>query len=148
MFGSRRMKQTAWSGLLLPDQRMEKPEPPGITTGIRGFQNRRYLLKARVVDEVPKRGESHGTPPDVRVPVNPGPPGTQTVVEVEAADAPTAKAADCLVHHRLRSGLAGQVVACGKEVAGVQADADPPGRIDPREDPSSTCSRRWPRQFP
>jgi hypothetical protein len=72
--------------------------------------------------------------PDVRVPVHP-PPGTQAVVEVEAADPPTAKALDRPVHHRLRSGLAGQVVARGEEVAGVQADADPLGRIDLREDP-------------
>lgn len=120
-------------GLLLPDQRMEKPEPPGITTGIRGFQDRRCLLKTRVVDEIPERGESHRTPPDVRVSVDAGPPGPQAVIQVEASDSPMAKAANCLIQHRLRSGLAGQVVAGGEEVAGVQADADPPGCIDPRE---------------
>ena len=113
---------------------MEKPEPPDITARIRGFQDRRCLLKTCVVDEVSERRESDGTPPDVRVPVHPGATWTQAVVEVEAADPPPAETSDRLVHDDLRSGLAGQVVARGEEMAGVQADADPPGCIDPRQD--------------
>src|SRR5262249_33345718 len=122
------------SGLLLPDQRMEKPEPPGITSRIRGFQDRGCQLKTCVIDEGSECRESDGTPPDVCMPVHPRSAGTKTVVEVETADPPPAEATDGLVHHRLRSGLAGQVIPRREEMAGVQTDADTAGCIDTHQD--------------
>src|SRR5215469_7918687 len=113
---------------------MEKPEPPGITSRIRGFQDRGCQLKTCVIDQISESRESHGTPSDVRMPVHPRATRSYAVIEVETSNPSLTEAADCLVHHRLRSGLAGQVVPRGKEVAGVQADADPLGSIDPRDD--------------
>src|SRR5215475_7983183 len=99
---------------------MEKPEPPGITSRIRGFQDRGCQPKTFVIDEVSEGRESDRTPSDVRVPVHPRSTGTGAVVEVKAADPPAAESVDCLVHDSPRSGLAGQVIPRREQMAGVQ----------------------------
>ena len=113
---------------------MEKLEPPGITVRIRGFQDPRGGTETCVIHQEFEGRQADLSPANLGVAVHPGPTAAQAVVQVKTPDPPLAKPPDAFVHHRGRSALGGQVVSRAEEVAGVQADADPPGRVHREED--------------
>ena len=96
-----------------------------VTFFLRGFQDHRMPPKARIVDQQPKRLQSHLTPADMGMPIDLAAKRTQAVVHVKRLEPAKPNGAGKRFHglfifrHR-RQGVAGR-----EDVAGIQTYAQP-----------------------
>ena len=99
-----------------------------------GFERGGDPLEPRVVHQVQERGEPHVALPDVLVAVDAGAERALRVVDVEGAQALEADLALELVPGGVPALPGHQVVSRGESVLGVDAHAEPLGRLHALED--------------
>src|SRR5688572_24555213 len=106
------------------------PAPAFRSFELRRFEQHRKLCKSTVVQQAAKGFQSETALADVLVAIDTASAGLLRIIEVKESDAVETDHAIELAERASVAFDRAEIVACGQEVTGIEADANPRGSVE------------------